>query len=65
MREFGAVGDGNRIDTGSIQQAIDACAQQGGGTVVLDHGTFLSGTLLLRSHVELHLTSTAVLLGHG
>ena len=62
-REFGAVGDGKSNDTGPIQQAIDACAQQGGGIVVLDQGTFLSGTLLLRSHVELHLTSTAVLLG--
>ena len=31
--------------------------------VVLDRGTFLTGTLILRSHVELHLTSTAVLKG--
>lgn len=65
VRAFGAAGDGKTNDTGAIQRAIDACAQQGGGVVVLDRGTFLTGTILLRSHVELHLTSTAVLLGAG
>jgi polygalacturonase len=63
MRDFGAVGDGIANDSAAIQRAIDACAASGGGRVVLHHGTFLSGTLHLRSHVELHLTSTAVLLG--
>ncbi len=63
VREFAAVGDGESNDTGPIQQAIDACAEQGGGIVLLDRGTFLTGTLVLRSHVEMHLTSTAILLG--
>ena len=63
VRRFGAVGDGTANDTTPIQRAIDACAQHGGGTVLLDSGTFLSGTLQLRSHVDLHLTSTAVLRG--
>lgn len=63
VRAFGAVGDGQTSDTTAIQQAIDACAGQGGGVVVLDQGRFLAGTVELRSHVELHLTSTAVLLG--
>ena len=63
VREFGAAGDGKTDDTGPIQRAIDGCARQGGGVVVLDGGTFLTGTLLLRSHVDLHLTSTAVLRG--
>lgn len=63
VRAFGAAGDGQTNDTGAIQRAIDTCAQQDGGTVILDRGTFVTGTLLLRSHVELHLTSTAVLQG--
>jgi hypothetical protein len=63
VRGFGASGDGRTNDAAAIQRAIDACAQQGGGVVVLDHGTFLSGSLVLHSHVELHLTSTAVLKG--
>jgi len=64
VRDFGAIGDGETNDTGSIQQAIDACAQCGGGRVVLTRGRYLSATIHLRSHVELHLTSTATLLAH-
>lgn len=61
--DFGAAGDGIANDGPAIQRAVDACAAQGGGRVMLHHGTFLSGTVELRSHVELHLASSAVLLG--
>lgn len=63
VRAFGARGDGHADDTAPIQRAIEECGQGGGGVVVLRNGTFLTGTLTLRSHVELHLTSTAVLVG--
>jgi len=62
VRSYGAAGDGKTNDTAAIQRAIDACGQLG-GVVLLDRGTFLAGTIRLRSHVELHFTSTAVLLG--
>lgn len=63
VREFGAIGDGKTINTDAIQKAIDVCSKSGGGTVALRNGTYLSGTVHLRSHVELHLSSTGVLLG--
>ena len=44
-RDLGAVGDGRQLDTKAIQAALDRCAAQGGGTVLLDSGTFLSSTL--------------------
>lgn len=58
----GAHGDGRTKDTLALQRTIDACARAGGGTVVLPGGhTFLSGTLTLRPHVELHLAGGATL----
>jgi len=59
----GAKGDGRTLNTKAIQAAIDACAQGGGGTVFFPPGRYLSGTLVLRSHVRLHLDAGAVLLG--
>jgi polygalacturonase len=56
IKDFGAVGDGVTKDTASIQKAIDHCAEQGGGTVIVPQGEFLSGTIFLRSYVELFLT---------
>lgn len=63
VRTAGAAGDGVRLDTRALQNAIDACAGSGGGTVRLPAGRYLSGTLFLRSRVTLHLEPGAVLLG--
>jgi len=61
VTRFGAKGNGTEKDTAAIQAAIDACSKAGGGTVFLPAGTFLSGSLHLRSHVALHLDHGAVL----
>lgn len=62
-RTFGAIGDGVAKDTEALQRAIQACSADDGGTVLLAHGTFLSGTLVLRSHVTLRIEAGATLLG--
>ena len=62
-RAFGAVGDGRAKDTAALQRAIEACATGDGGTVVLARGTFVSGTIVLRSHVTLRIEAGATLLG--
>lgn len=59
--DHGAVGDGNSVNTAAIQAAIDACSLLGGGIVILPPGRYMSGTLILRSGVELHLEEGAVL----
>lgn len=62
IRAFGAVGDGQRVNTVAIQRAIDKAAVRG-GVVVVPAGRWLTGVLTLRTGVELHLDSGAVLLG--
>src|SRR5277367_2853053 len=59
VRQYGATGDGTNMDTAAIQQAIDAAADAGGGTVILPRGTYLSGSLGLKSHVTLQLNQGA------
>ena len=54
VRDFGACGDGVAKDTAAIQKAIDAAAERG-GTVRLGAGTYLSGSLYLKSNVEFFL----------
>ena len=63
VREYGAKGDGVAMDTAALQRAIDACAAYGGGRVVLEAGRYLSGTISLKSGVDLHIDVSATLLG--
>ena len=58
---FGAKGDGAADDTPAINAAIAAAEAAGGGTVSLGAGRYLAGSIHLRSRVELHLGSGAVI----
>lgn len=63
--DYGAVGNKIADDAKAIQQAIDECSANGGGTVLLPaNHTFMSGPLCLKSNVNLHLEATAVLLAN-
>jgi hypothetical protein len=61
IKEYGVVGDGVTLDQEAIQQGIDACHQNGGGTLFFPAGEYLTGTLVLKSQVTLYLGSGAVL----
>ncbi len=50
-----------RPATAAIQKAIDKVAAQGGGTVIVPAGEWLSGRLMLRSNVNLHIAEGATL----
>ena len=63
VRDYGAVGDGTTMDTAALQRAVDACAEAGGGTVLLPEGRYLSGSLVLKSNVALSIAPKATLLG--
>ncbi len=60
---YGAVADGVTVNSQAIQTAIDDCHAHGGGRVLIPAGTFKTGTIWLKSNVELHLEMGASLLG--
>ncbi|MDE6144607.1 MAG: glycoside hydrolase family 28 protein, partial [Muribaculaceae bacterium] len=60
VRDFGAAGDGEHIDSPAINAALRHAAENGGGTVSLSQGTYLSYSLHLQSGVTLRLEKGAV-----
>jgi polygalacturonase len=65
VTKFGAKGDGKTLYTKAIQKAIDHCSNTGGGEVIFPNGTFVTGTLVLKDNVSLHLQQNAVVKGSG
>jgi len=63
ITEYGATPGPASVNTGAIQDAVNACSAHGGGTVVVPPGEYLTGTIRLKSHVHLSLESGAVLKG--
>ena len=63
VRAFGAKGDGKALDHTAINRAIDAAARAGGGTVLVPAGTYLCGSIHLRSNIHLIVDSGATILG--
>lgn len=64
VTDYGAKADGITLDTKAVQDAIDACTQNGGGKVIIPGGkTVLVGTIYLKDFVTLHVENGAVLKG--
>ncbi len=63
VRDYGAVGDGINLDSPAINQAIEAAATAGGGTVLHPAGTYLSGSIHLKSNIHLLIDAGATILG--
>ena len=62
-RDFGAKANGIMKDTAAVQKAIDAAEKAGGGTVYFGAGTYLCGSLHLKSNVTLFLDAGATIKG--
>ncbi|WNO52403.1 rhamnogalacturonidase [Stakelama saccharophila] len=61
IRRFGAKGDGTAIDSGAINQAIEAATRAGGGTVVVPPGRYLCFSIRLKSNVTIILSAGSVI----
>lgn len=58
VKNYGATGNGKTLDSPAINKAINTAAKNGGGTVFFPPGTYLSGSIQLKSNITLYL-------GHG
>jgi|GEM_PF-1210091 len=61
VTDYGAVGDDSTMNTEAFEQAITACADSGGGRVIVPVGVFRSGAIHLQSNVNLHLKEGATI----
>jgi polygalacturonase len=62
IHDFGAVGDGVNICTDAFAAAIKAASEVGGGTVYVPAGTYLTGSIRLKSNINLYLDAGATVL---
>lgn len=62
VRDYGATGDGTTLDSPAINKAIEDAASHGGGDVYLPTGTYLCGSIRLKSNINLNLSAGCVIL---
>ena len=62
LKEFNAVGNGETLCTSAFADAINALSEQGGGHLVVPAGVWLTGPIVLKSNIDLHLEKGAVIL---
>lgn len=62
VTDYGAKGDGKNLDSKAINAAITTAATNGGGRVVVPAGSYLCGSIRLKSNIELHLEAGATII---
>lgn len=63
ITNLGVSTDSTKLNTLAIQQVIDKASAQGGGTIVIPKGVFLTGALFFKPNTRLHLLEGAVIKG--
>ncbi len=61
LADFGAVADGETLNTAAFERALTTLESRGGGTLVVPSGVWHTGPIRLRSRVALHLEAGAVI----
>ncbi|HRI25505.1 MAG TPA: glycosyl hydrolase family 28 protein [Ferruginibacter sp.] len=62
VMNYGAIADGMTLNSAAINKAIDECARQGGGTVLIPRGSFVTGPIIMKSNINLHLADGALVI---
>ncbi len=61
ITDFGAVNGGQVLNTQAFADAIDAVSKKGGGKVVIPAGIWLTGPIILKSNIEMHAETGALI----
>jgi DNA sulfur modification protein DndE len=59
---YGAVADGMTLNSAAINKTINECARQGGGTVLIPRGSYVTGPIIMKSNINLHLANGALVI---
>jgi len=58
----GAIADGMTLNSAAINKTIDECAKKGGGTVLIPQGSYVTGPIIMKSNINLHLAKGALVI---
>jgi len=61
LKDFGAVNGGSVLNTKAFADAIDAVSKKGGGKIIIPPGIWLTGPIILKSNIELHAETGALI----
>ena len=62
ITDFGAVNDGQTLNTKAISDAIDNVSKKGGGKVIIPRGLWLTGPILLKSNINIYTEEGALII---
>lgn len=62
ITDFGGVGDGTTLNTEAFADAIEALSEKGGGRLRVPAGVWLTGPIIFKSNINLHLEDRAIIL---
>ena len=61
LTDMGGVGDGLTDNTEAFARAIDKLSASGGGHLIVPQGVYLTGMIVLKSDIDLHLERNAMI----
>lgn len=62
LTDFEGKGDGITLNTSVIAKAIEHLSSKGGGHLIIPEGIWLTGPIVMKSNIDLHLNKNAILL---